>query len=155
MSASRTLTCTVAVERGAKGSRRLVVAPPLALPPVAPGRVPRVARLLALAHQFEGLLRRGVVRDYVTLARLGHVSRVQITHIMNLLQLAPDIQEAILFLPPTEHGRDPVRTRHVRPIAQILAWRHQRVRWRKLIAEKYPHVLMEFPGGRSPDEVLD
>jgi hypothetical protein len=154
MTTSRTLTCTVAVERGAKGRRRLV-APPLALPAMAPGRVPRVARLLALAHQFEGLLRQGVVRDYVMLARLGHVSRVHITHIMNLLQLAPDIQEAILFLPPTVHGRDPIRVRHVRPIAQILGWRHQRVLWRRLIAEKYPHVLAEFPGGRSSDEVLD
>src|SRR3712207_3152134 len=32
-------------------------------------------------------------------ARLGHVTRARVTQIMNLLNLAPDIQEAILFLP--------------------------------------------------------
>jgi len=36
------------------------------------------------------------------LARLAHVSRARITQIMNLLLLAPDIQEAILFLPRTD-----------------------------------------------------
>ena len=40
-------------------------------PPAASGRVPRVARLLALAHRLDRLLRTGVVRDYAELARLG------------------------------------------------------------------------------------
>jgi hypothetical protein len=33
------------------------------------------------------------------LARLGHVSRTRVTQILNLLHLAPDIQERLLFLP--------------------------------------------------------
>ena len=33
---------------------------------------------------------------------------------MNLLHLAPDIQEAILFLPEVTEGRDPVTERGVR-----------------------------------------
>jgi hypothetical protein len=57
-------------------------------------------------------------RDQADLARLGNVSRARVTQIMNLLQLAPDIQEAILFLPRTVKGRDPIREKHVRPIAQ-------------------------------------
>jgi hypothetical protein len=63
------------------------------------GRVPRIARLMALALRFEHLVQSGTVRHYAELARLGQVSRARVTQIMNLLHLAPDIQEAILFLP--------------------------------------------------------
>ncbi len=45
------------------------------------------------------LIREGVVTDYAELARLGHVTRARVTQIMNLLHLAPDIQETLLFLP--------------------------------------------------------
>ena len=69
--------------------------------PPLPPRVPRLARLLALALELEGLVRDGTIRDYATLARLGHVSRARMSQVMNLLVLAPDIQEEILFLPST------------------------------------------------------
>jgi hypothetical protein len=36
------------------------------------------------------------VRDFADLARLGYVTRARITQIMNMLNLAPDIQEEIL-----------------------------------------------------------
>ena len=49
---------------------------------------------------------------------------------MNLMQLAPDIQEAILFLPRTVKGRDPIREHHIRPIAAELEWRKQRRLWK-------------------------
>jgi len=52
-------------------------------PPVAAGRVPRVARLMALALRFEELVRTGAVRDYAELARLGQVSRARITQIID------------------------------------------------------------------------
>ena len=51
---------------------------------------------------------------------------------MNLQLLAPDIQEALLFLPRTERGRDPIRERHIRPLTGILDWRKQRERWWRL-----------------------
>lgn len=57
----------------------------------------RDARLLALAHRFERLIETGVAADYADLARLGHVTRARVTQIMNLLSLAPDIQEQILY----------------------------------------------------------
>jgi hypothetical protein len=56
-------------------------------------RLPRVARLMALALRFDGLVRTGAIVDYADLARLGHVSRARISQIMNLLQLAPDNPE--------------------------------------------------------------
>ena len=61
--------------------------------------IPQIARLLALAIRLDRLLRAGEFRDYAELARLGRVTRARITQIMKLLQLAPDIQEQILFLP--------------------------------------------------------
>jgi hypothetical protein len=72
------------------------------------------------------------VADYAELARLAQVSRARITQIMNLLHLAPDIQEEILFLPRTDGGRAPIRGRMVRPIAAIADWRKQRTMRREL-----------------------
>ena len=93
------------------------------------GRVPRVTRLLALAHRFEKLIRDGDVRDYAELARLGHVTRARLSQIMDLLLLAPDIQEQILFLPAVEAGDDPVTERQVRRIVAVAEWGKQRRVW--------------------------
>ena len=103
---------------------------------VEPGNVPRVARLMALAIHFEGMLRRGEVPDYATLARLGHVTRARMSQIMDLVNLAPDIQEAILFLPRTTKGRDPVTERHLRAMTAVLDWERQRQVWRRLLRER-------------------
>lgn len=96
------------------------------------GSVPRVARLMALAIRCEELVRRGDVADYADLARLGHVTRARMTQIMNLLNLAPDIQEEILFLSRSTKGRDPVGERDLRPIAAVVEWRKQRRLWQRL-----------------------
>ena len=97
-----------------------------------PGRLPRISRLMALAIRFDGLVREGVVADQAELARLGHVSRARITQIMNLLHLAPDIQEALLFLPRVARGKDPIRERQLRPIAAVSDWQKQRRMWATL-----------------------
>jgi len=99
------------------------------------GSVPRISRLMALAIRMEQLVREGRVADYADLARLAHVTRARITQIMNLLHLAPDIQEAILFLPRTDGSRAPIAERHLRPIAAVIDWRKQRRMWRRLLAE--------------------
>jgi hypothetical protein len=89
-------------------------------------------RLLALAHRFEKLVRDGQVRDYAELARLGHVSRARLSQIMNFLNLAPDIQEAILFLPTITRGAEPIYERELRPIMANLIWSKQRRMWVRL-----------------------
>jgi hypothetical protein len=96
--------------------------------------MPWVSKLMALATRFDGLLRGGVVTDQAELARLGHVSRARMTQIMNLLHLAPDIPEELLFLPLIERGRDSLLERHLRPIAAVADWRKQRRLWRELRA---------------------
>jgi hypothetical protein len=97
--------------------------------PLETGRVPRLSRLMALAIRFNGLIRSGAIADQAELSRLGHVTRARITQIMNLLLLAPDIQEAILFLPRIERGRDQIHLRQLQPIAQVPDWRKQRRLW--------------------------
>ena len=99
------------------------------------GRVPRLARLLALAIKFDALVGAGTVRTYADLARLGHVSRARISQVVALRWLAPDIQEAILFLPRTRHGRDPISLRQVLPITLVPSWKRQRRLWQKLQAQ--------------------
>ena len=94
-------------------------------PKTSVGRVPRVARLLALAHRFERLIETGVVTDYADLARLGHVTRARVTQVMNLLVLAPDLQETILCWPAVTSGKDPISERRLRAVVAELAWSSQ------------------------------
>ena len=99
------------------------------------GKLPRVTRLMALAIKFDGLIRDGVVSDYADLARLGFVTRARMTQIMNLLNLAPNIQEEILFLPKTMAGRDPLSERNIRRVTAIVHWNRQRKLWRDMICK--------------------
>ena len=102
-------------------------------PPVQPpaGRIPRISRLMALAIRFEQLIRDGVVKDQADLARLAHISRARVTQIMDLLLLAPEIQEEILFLPPVARGKDLITERRIRRITVEPAWKSQDKIWRE------------------------
>ena len=93
------------------------------------GHVPRVARLLALAHHFQALLKQGVFGSQTELAQVAGLTRARITQIMNLLFLSPDIQEEILFLPRVTKGRDSVTERDLREVLKTLMWSEQRKRW--------------------------
>lgn len=62
-----------------------------------PDRIPRVARVLALAHHWHSLIRSGAVRNQADIARLVGVSRARVTQVMLLLCLAPHIQEWLLL----------------------------------------------------------
>jgi hypothetical protein len=95
-------------------------------------RVPRISRLMALAIRFDHLIRDGVVADQADLSRLGHVSRARLTQIMNLLNLAPDLQEEILQLSTPTHGRR-LTERQLRPIVAKDSWEQQRRLWRNVI----------------------
>ena len=95
----------------------------------AAGRsIPRIARLMALAIRFEGLLRDNTIRDCAELARLGRVTRARMTQIMKLLHLAPDIQEQILFLPPMKG----LNERNLRCIVSRIDWDEQRCMFQKI-----------------------
>jgi len=119
----------------AKRGRRRIKSGPKPVQRVFNGRVPRVSRLMALTIKFDDLLRSGAVRDQAELAELGHVSRARVTQIINLLYLAPDIQEELLFLSRVTSGRDPVTEREVRAIATEVDWGRQRRMWQALRTE--------------------
>ena len=133
MTAVVTIEREIHFHRRGQGSRKELRDGPEPQRSVEPGRVPRIARLMALAIRFDRLLRDGVVASYTELAALGHVTRPRVSQIMNLLQLAPDIQEQILFLPRTVRGRDRLQLCQLQPIAAVLDWRKQRQLWRELV----------------------
>jgi len=85
-----------------------------------PPRIPRIARLMALAIKFQDIVDRGEVRDYADLARLGYVSRARITQIMNMLNLAPDIQERLLTSPIA------LNESRIRAVVRHVLWEQQR-----------------------------
>ena len=132
MSTTLTIEVPVHFHRCGQGSRKEMRSGREA-PPVPPGRVPRVARLMALALRLDELVRTGPIRSYSELALLGQVTRARVSQILNLLYLAPDIQEALLFLPPTRRGRDAILLADLMPIAALFDWRKQRRLWRQLL----------------------
>ncbi len=103
-------------------------------PALPPGRVPRAAKLTTLALRFDGLLRSGEIASSADLARLGHVTRARVCQVLNLVCLAPDLQEALLFLPRTVSGRDRIILADLQPIAATPDWRRQRRLWARLRA---------------------
>ena len=130
-----TVEADIHFERRGRGSRRALETGPDPAADRPVGRLARVTRLMALAIRFDKLIQAGEVTDYSELARLGHVTRARVTQIMNLLMLAPDIQEEILFLPRVTGGRDRVHLRQLQPIALVPDWRKQRKVFRELLAE--------------------
>ena len=81
---------------------------------------------MALAIKFENLLGEVEGLSYADFARLGGVSRSHITHILNLLYLAPDLQERLLFLEPSPRGPDRIYEADLRRVSQLYEWREQR-----------------------------
>jgi DNA invertase Pin-like site-specific DNA recombinase len=97
-------------------------------------RVPRVSRLMALALKFQGLLSQGTVRNHAQLAQLGQVTRTRVCQILKLTNLAPTIQEALLFLPKTLNGPDRITENRLRGIASLVDWEAQIQRFRSHLA---------------------
>lgn len=93
------------------------------------GRTPRVTRLMRLALRFDDLLQRGEVESMADLARAGHVTRARMSQVMNFLHLCPEIQRALLELPPVYRGRDPISERDLRPIMAEMDWSRQWEMW--------------------------
>ncbi len=119
-------TITREIHFAVKGNRKRAITGPAPQKPEPKGRIPRISKLMALAIRFDQLLQDGVVANQSELARLAHVTQPRMTQIMNLLNLAPDIQEEILHLSPVTAGRDAITERGLRPILQEAVWTKQR-----------------------------
>jgi hypothetical protein len=98
----------------------------------------RVTRLTALAIRLDGLIRTGEVRDQAAVARLGRITRVRVTQIINVVFLVPDIQEQLLFLPPITGVRAPILLRDLQLIAAVPNWSKRLELWRALYTSHSP-----------------
>src|SRR5262249_15505909 len=132
MSEPLVLEGTLTLTRDRRGGREGNHEGPASAASVASARVPRIARLLALAWHIESLVRSGTLASYAVAARLGHVSRARLSEIMTLLTLAPALQDQLLSLQHPRRGRAPLVLRHLLRVAAVLDWPEQRRRWRQL-----------------------
>ncbi len=119
-----TVICPISLKKGRAGQAKL--SPEHPAPASKPGNLPRVTRLMALAIKLDADIQAGRLKDLADIARLSGITRARATQIMNLLHLAPDIQEKILFLPRTIEGRAPITERALRDIAAQTNWTAQR-----------------------------
>ena len=110
-------------------------------------RISRVARLLALAHRIEEMVRDGELDDLADAARRLDLTRARVTQITNLLLLAPEIQEAILDMPLITNGRDPVTERQLRRIVAEADWNQQMEIWNGPLSF-IPGRSSSLPAGR-------
>jgi site-specific DNA recombinase len=92
----------------------------------------RITRLMAVAIHLNGLVATGKAGTFRELAAAGHVSRARLSQILQLTHLAPDIQEQLLFLPPTLRGPDPLLERHLRALTRLVDWEQQKQRFHTL-----------------------
>ena len=79
----------------------------------------RTARMLALAHHIERQIEDGAIPDYAAAARALGVTRARLTQVMNMLLLAPDIQERIV------KGKLILTERALRRAVKEADWRKQ------------------------------
>lgn len=131
MMTGHTLEFDVHVERvaGRTPTLKQGKAPP---PPPVVGRTPRISKLMALAIRLQALIDEGEVTDYAEIARMGRVTRARVTQIMDLLLLAPDIQEELLFMPTVLKGRDDLSEQVMRSVTREIEWSKQRLRVKRL-----------------------
>lgn len=99
-------------------------------PPPKPGphRPAKVAQMLALAHHLQAGIDRGDIADRATIARKLGLTRARVTQLLDLLLLAPDIQEQVLALEAVD-GAEPMAERRLRAVAHAGCWEEQRVGW--------------------------
>ena len=96
--------------------------------PVQASGPTRLARMLALAHYIERLVEAGELSGYAEAAKALGLTRARVTQVMDLLYLAPDIQEEILAL--ADAAASCPKHRSLLPIAATAAWSEQRRLWR-------------------------
>jgi muramoyltetrapeptide carboxypeptidase LdcA involved in peptidoglycan recycling len=86
-----------------------------------------VAVTLAMAHKIRQGILAGEIQDQVDAARRLGLTRARLSQILDLTNLAPDLQEEILFLEAID-GREPLRERALRHALRSGSWEEQRRR---------------------------
>jgi hypothetical protein len=127
---SATLGCIVQpIERRNFGRLGVMLAPR-----AAPARREVVRRPAAVAVRLAQALgwqegvEDGTYPSFAAIARRDGMAPQRLAQLVELTLLAPDIQEAVLFL-ESEDGVEPISERAVREIAADVNWSAQRARW--------------------------
>ncbi|MCA2978088.1 MAG: hypothetical protein INH37_07375 [Myxococcaceae bacterium] len=87
--------------------------------------------MLALAHHLQRTIDQGLVADRAAVARKLGLTRARVTQLLDLLLLAPRIQEAVLTLEAVD-GVEPLCERKLRSVVSTASWDQQRVRFAEL-----------------------
>ncbi len=96
----------------------------------------RIARVVAVAHHVDHLVRSGVAKSYADVGDLGGITRARVSQLTNLLFLSPVIQERLLFLHRPATGREQLGERDLREICLEPDWGRQQVLFDALLARK-------------------
>jgi hypothetical protein len=72
------------------------------------------------------MIRSGEIKNWAEAARLVGVTRARMTQITNLLLLAPEIQEMILWLRPAVENPFTMNERNLRSAVRVPEWDSQR-----------------------------
>jgi len=132
---------TGALHRVQRGHRKGFAAEPGPAPVRAPARV---AIMLALASKLREAIASGRVHDQAEAARHIGVTPPRLTQLLELLRLAPDLQERVLFLEAVD-GIEPLTERRLRQVTREPLWARQRALFAALIpgaptAVKFAHA---------------
>ncbi|MFY0568952.1 hypothetical protein ACN28E_34735 [Archangium lansingense] len=77
--------------------------------------------MLALAHHLQGAIDRGLVPDRATVARRLELTRARVTQLLDLLLLAPDLQDQVLQVEAGDRV-EPLSERILRAVARAGNW---------------------------------
>jgi len=105
--------------------------------PVPPNQVdikkePQLRQNLILAHQIQKSLAKGMLKDLKQTADCLNISHIKIYLIMNMLMLAPSIQEDILL---SDNANIPLIPEYkVHEICREMIWEKQNEAWQKLLS---------------------
>ncbi|MFA5138313.1 MAG: hypothetical protein WC728_03690 [Elusimicrobiota bacterium] len=110
---------------------------------------PRIQALLRQAHEIKARLAADPGLTRTVAAREAGVDPCQLTRLLRLTVLAPDIQRHIRALPPSI-GRIVVTERRLRPIAKLPSHRDQLERFHELLqgpvrASRTPIAALQIP----------
>jgi hypothetical protein len=93
-------------------------------------REPLLRQNLVLAYQIQELFEKEKAKNLRQVGQWLHMTHARISQIMNLLFLAPDIQEEILF---SDEGKVLRLTEHkIRKIPMEVNWAKQREMWNEI-----------------------
>jgi hypothetical protein len=109
-------------------------------------RTPRVAELLRKAITWQELLSSGAAPTQAEISRREGITRARVGQVMEMLRLAPDIQERLLAMPATV-GRPPVTERTLQPILHIKDLQRQRREFEGLL--KFREIPASRPRHRA------